>query len=37
MLFFNYDKKYGDEDGISYYANKNPEGVQTNIFNIIKS
>lgn len=30
--------EFGDgEDGISYHANKNPEGVRTNIFNIIKS
>lgn len=32
------DNEYGDgEDGISYHANKNPEEVRTNIFNIIKS
>ena len=30
--------EFGDgEDGISYHANKNPEEVRTNIFNIIKS
>ena len=32
------EREFGDgEDGISYHANKNPEGVRTNIFNIIKS